>query len=160
MTRKIVFFENHFIEFYQKQDEKVKGKIQYVFEIIRQVERVPEKFLKHLSGTDGLSGQGNRLQKSPVLRTPPFQRGNAIHLLIGSRIGCAFQIKSVLEIFHLVKRQVVSDCPDFPGYELNTRQTYIASSAVLMMGSWSFCSVDLKRRNREPLYLNWKRRSN
>lgn len=54
MNRKIVFYENHFIEFYQNQDQKVKGKIQYVFELIKQVDRVPEKFLKHLSGRNGL----------------------------------------------------------------------------------------------------------
>ena len=54
MVRKIIFFENHFIEFYQKQNIKVKGKIQYVFELLRQVERVPKKFLKHLSGTNGI----------------------------------------------------------------------------------------------------------
>lgn len=44
----------HFIEFYQNQNSKVKGKIQYVFELIKQIERVPEKFLKHLKGTSGL----------------------------------------------------------------------------------------------------------
>ncbi len=54
MIRKIIFFEGHFIEFYQKQDEKVKRKIQYVFELLKQVERVPKKFLEHLTGTDGL----------------------------------------------------------------------------------------------------------
>jgi len=54
VVRKIIFFEDHFIEFYQKQNSKVKGKIQYVFELLKQVERVPEKFLKHLSGTKGL----------------------------------------------------------------------------------------------------------
>ena len=54
MVRKIIFHENHFIEFYQEQNEKVKGKIKYVFELIQQVDRVPEKFLKHLTGTNGL----------------------------------------------------------------------------------------------------------
>lgn len=54
MVRKIIFFETHFIEFYQEQDAKVKTKIQYVLELIKQVDRVPEKFLKHLEGTDGL----------------------------------------------------------------------------------------------------------
>lgn len=54
MNRKIIFYENHFIEFYQKLDQKVKEKIQYVFELIRQVDRVPKKFLKHLTGTNGL----------------------------------------------------------------------------------------------------------
>lgn len=54
MNRRIIFHENHFIEFYQKQDKNVRGKIQYVFELIKQVDRVPEKFLKHLPGTNGL----------------------------------------------------------------------------------------------------------
>jgi len=45
MVKKIIFYENHFMEFYQNQDEKVKSKIQYVFELIKQVERVPKKFL-------------------------------------------------------------------------------------------------------------------
>ncbi len=54
IVRTIVFHENHFIEFYMVQDQKVKAKIQYVFELIRQVDRVPEKFLKHLTGTNGL----------------------------------------------------------------------------------------------------------
>ena len=52
--RTIIFYENHFIDFYQKQDQKVKEKIQYVLELVRQVDRVPEKFLKYLSGTKGL----------------------------------------------------------------------------------------------------------
>ncbi|MCC4211677.1 type II toxin-antitoxin system RelE/ParE family toxin [Leeuwenhoekiella sp. Mr9] len=42
------------MKFYLGQDEKVKQKIKYVFELIKQVDRVPEKFLKHLTGTNGL----------------------------------------------------------------------------------------------------------
>ena len=54
MARIIIFHDVHFIRFYQNQDEKVKRKIQYVLELIKQVDRVPEKFLKHLTGTEGL----------------------------------------------------------------------------------------------------------
>lgn len=54
MNRTIIFYENHFTDFYQKQDQKVREKIKYVFELIRQVDRVPEKFLTHLTGTAGL----------------------------------------------------------------------------------------------------------
>lgn len=54
MVREIIFFENHFIEFYQNLDDKVKLKIQYVFQLIKQVEKVPKKFFKHLAGTNGL----------------------------------------------------------------------------------------------------------
>lgn len=38
MQRKIIFHENHFIDFYQTLNEKVKVKIQYVLELIKQVE--------------------------------------------------------------------------------------------------------------------------
>ena len=54
MNREINFHENHFIEFYQVQNDKVKEKIKYVLELIKQVEKVPEKFLKHLTNTNGL----------------------------------------------------------------------------------------------------------
>jgi phage-related protein len=54
MKRNIIFYEKYFIEFYLKQEPKVKEKIQYVFELIRQVDRVPEKFLKHVTATEVL----------------------------------------------------------------------------------------------------------
>ncbi|MDB5212037.1 MAG: Phage derived protein Gp49-like [Sediminibacterium sp.] len=52
--RTISFYDGHFSAFYSEQSVRVKNKIKFVFSIIRTVERVPEKFLKHLSGTDGL----------------------------------------------------------------------------------------------------------
>jgi phage-related protein len=35
-------------------DSNVQEKIEYVFKVIRTVDRVPQKFLKHIEGTDGL----------------------------------------------------------------------------------------------------------
>lgn len=52
--RRIIFHGTYFTEFYLSQPAAVQEKIEYVFRLIQQVERVPEKFLKHLSGTDGL----------------------------------------------------------------------------------------------------------
>jgi phage-related protein len=54
MTRKIIFYESHFIDFYRNLDIKVKLKIQYVFELIKQVDHVPSKFLKQIIGIQGL----------------------------------------------------------------------------------------------------------
>lgn len=54
MKRKIIFYENYFMDFYLSQESKVQEKIQYVLELIRQVDRVPEKFLKYMEGTNGL----------------------------------------------------------------------------------------------------------
>jgi phage-related protein len=54
VIRKIIFYDKYFLDFYNEQNQKVKGKIKYVLELVKQVERVPEKFLKHLKGTEGL----------------------------------------------------------------------------------------------------------
>ncbi len=54
MTREIKFFEDYFIEFYVSLDLTVQEKIEYVFKVIRTVDRIPQKFLKHIEGTDGL----------------------------------------------------------------------------------------------------------
>ena len=54
MKRRITFYGDHFTEVYSKQSLKVQKKIEYVFNLVKQVERVPEKFFKHLTGTNGL----------------------------------------------------------------------------------------------------------
>lgn len=54
MIREITFYQDHFTEFYAAQPKKVQEKIGYVFTIIQNVDRVPKKFLDHLTGTDGL----------------------------------------------------------------------------------------------------------
>jgi phage-related protein len=52
--RKIIFHGDHFMDFYIEQKPKVQEKIEFVFKIISQVERVSKKFLDHMEGSDGL----------------------------------------------------------------------------------------------------------
>jgi len=54
MAREIIFYEKYFIEFYLSLDLSVQEKIEYVFKVIRTVDMIPQKFLKHIQGTDGL----------------------------------------------------------------------------------------------------------
>ena len=54
MIRQIIFHGEYFLDFYQGLDAKVKSKVQYVLELIKQVERVPVKFLAPMSGYKGL----------------------------------------------------------------------------------------------------------
>lgn len=54
MARTIIFHGDYFMNFYKTLDDKVKEKVKYVLELIKQVDRVPEKFLVPMSGYDGL----------------------------------------------------------------------------------------------------------
>lgn len=54
MQREILVFGKYFLEFFNKLDPKTKEKITYVLDIVKFTSIVPEKFLKHIEGTDGL----------------------------------------------------------------------------------------------------------
>ena len=52
--RTVIFYKDYFEKFFVKQREKVKDKIVWTFELIEELERVPETYLKHLENTEGL----------------------------------------------------------------------------------------------------------
>ena len=53
-VRKIIIYKNYFNDFFIKQRQKVKDKIIWTFELIEELQRLPETYFKHLEGTDGL----------------------------------------------------------------------------------------------------------
>ena len=53
-VRTAIFYKDYFDEFFVKQREKVKDKIIWTLELIEELERVPETYLKHIENTDGL----------------------------------------------------------------------------------------------------------
>ena len=52
--RDIIFYKQYFPKFFSEQTNQVKEKILFVFKVIRTVEHVPKKFLKHLTDKEGL----------------------------------------------------------------------------------------------------------
>lgn len=54
MIRRIVFYKNHFVDFFQTLDSKVQEKIEYVFYIIRNSEIIPSRFFKSIKNAEGL----------------------------------------------------------------------------------------------------------
>jgi phage-related protein len=52
--REAIVYGNYFWDFYNAQSEQVQMKIDWVIGLVRSLQIVPVKFLKHLEGTDGL----------------------------------------------------------------------------------------------------------
>lgn len=52
--RTIIFYKNYFEEFFIRQREKVKAKIIWTFDLIEEMEKVPETYLKRIENTEGL----------------------------------------------------------------------------------------------------------
>ena len=52
--RTIIFYKDYFEKFFVKQRQKVRDKIIWTFDLIENLPRVPELYLKHIENTDGL----------------------------------------------------------------------------------------------------------
>ncbi|TAE91194.1 MAG: type II toxin-antitoxin system RelE/ParE family toxin [Bacteroidetes bacterium] len=52
--RKITFYKDYFQDFFNKQSKKVKAKMIWTFNLVEELQRVPETYLKHIENTDGL----------------------------------------------------------------------------------------------------------
>ena len=50
-VRKVIFFGEHFWEFYNSQTPKIKERINWTIKLIKTIERVPTKYLKNITGT-------------------------------------------------------------------------------------------------------------
>lgn len=52
--RHIVAYKDHFEKFLVKQPERVRIKIYKILNLIEYEQKVPEKYIKHIEGTNGL----------------------------------------------------------------------------------------------------------
>jgi hypothetical protein len=53
-VREVIAYKDHFEDFLKKQPVKVQNKIFKIIEAIETLERIPVKYLKIISGTNGL----------------------------------------------------------------------------------------------------------
>jgi len=83
VVRKIIFHGYYFLDFYKNLDIKVKAKIQFVFELIKQVDSVPNKFLAPIKGYKGLFEIRIEYQSNIYRVFCCFDKGQLVVLLNG-----------------------------------------------------------------------------
>ena len=76
-------YKNYFWDFYNSQSLKVQGKVDFVIGLARTLRIVPEKFLKHLEGTDGLYEMRIKVGSNIFRLFCFFDEGNLVILLGG-----------------------------------------------------------------------------
>jgi len=52
--RTIIFYKDYFENFFVIQRTKVQDKIIWTFDLVEELQRIPEIYLKNIEGTDGL----------------------------------------------------------------------------------------------------------
>lgn len=52
--RSVIFYKDYFDLFFVEQKQKVRDKIIWTLDLIEQLQRIPETYLKHIEGANGL----------------------------------------------------------------------------------------------------------
>lgn len=52
--REVYYFKRYYLDFFEKQKPVVQQKLNWTIELIAKLEKIPEKYFKHLTGTSGL----------------------------------------------------------------------------------------------------------
>ena len=50
-VRKVIIYGDHFWKFYHKQNQKTKDKINWTIKLVQTLDRIPEKYFKHIVET-------------------------------------------------------------------------------------------------------------
>ena len=105
--RKVSFYKSYFQSFFVDLPPNVKKKFAWTFDLICLLQVVPEEYLKHLTGTNGLYEVGVQVGSNIYRAFCFFEKGNLIVLANGfqkksqktpkSEIERAIRIKSEYE---------------------------------------------------------------
>ena len=95
--RQIIYYKHYFEEFFNEQTDKVKAKIDEVLFTITIVDRVPKKFLDHLTGTNGLYEVRIELGSNIYRVFCCFDEGRLVVLFNGFQKKTQKTPKSVIE---------------------------------------------------------------
>jgi phage-related protein len=82
-TRQLIYFKNYFWDFFNKQPEKVKDKIDYVLYLVTYAERIPKKFFDQIKGYDGLFEIRIEFESNIYRIFCCFDQGNLVVLFNG-----------------------------------------------------------------------------
>ena len=111
--RKIVFFKSYLQNFFNQQSKKVKEKIVWTFDLIEDLQRVPETYFKHLEDTDGLYEIRVQLGSDIFRIFCFFDKGNLVVLANGFQKKTQKTSKKEIELALKIKAAYENEKEEF-----------------------------------------------
>lgn len=103
--RDIYVYGSDFWTFYHEQSQKVQEKIDWVIDLVRTLPIIPERFFKHLEGSDGLFEIRIKVGSNIFRVFTFFDKGNLVILLNGFQKKSQKTPKSEIERAERLKQQ-------------------------------------------------------
>lgn len=83
IPRSILFYRGYFLDFYNAQRPNVRKKIDWTIGLLRDLPSIPEKYFKHLEGTEGLFELRVKISTNIFRIFCFFDEGNLVVLING-----------------------------------------------------------------------------
>jgi len=103
--RQIFYYENHYLDFFNKQRPEVKKKFNWTLQLIATVDRVPKKYFEHLTNSTGIFEIRVEVGSDIFRVFSFFDKGNLIILANGFQKKTQKTPKNELELAEKLKKQ-------------------------------------------------------
>jgi len=102
--RNVFYYKNYYLDFFNKQKSDVKKKFNWTLHLISTIDRIPDKFLKHLAGTTGIYEIRVEVGSDIFRVFCFFDKGNLIILVNGFQKKTQKTPKNEIEIAEKLKK--------------------------------------------------------
>lgn len=109
MSRKLSTYGKYFFDFYNKLDEDLQEKIDWVFELIKSVDHIPKKYFQHVENSDGLFEIRIEFESNIYRIFCFFDEGNLVILINAFQKKTQKTPKSELDFAKNLKKQYFVD---------------------------------------------------
>jgi len=103
--RDIFYFEDYYLKFYEGLNLDVRKKFNWTLQLIATIERVPEKYFKHMTGTSGLYEIRVEVGSNIYRVFSFFDKGQLVILVNGFQKKTQKTPKSEIELAEKLKKQ-------------------------------------------------------
>ncbi|MHB1179536.1 MAG: type II toxin-antitoxin system RelE/ParE family toxin [Daejeonella sp.] len=103
--REIFYYQNYYLEFFEKLKPEVKRKFNWTLQLIATIDKVPEKYFKHMTGSSGIFEIRVEAGSDIYRVFSFFDKGQLIILLNGFQKKSQKTPKNELELAEKLKKQ-------------------------------------------------------
>ena len=105
LFRNIFYYKNYYLDFYATLNPEVKKKFNWTLQLVSEIERVPEKYFSHMTGSSGLFEIRVEVGSNIYRVFSFFDEGKLIVLVNGFIKKTQKTPKSEIELAEKLKKQ-------------------------------------------------------
>ena len=104
-VRNIFYYKNYYLDFYATLNPEVRKKFNWTLQLISEIDRVPEKYFSHMTGSSGLFEIRVEVGSNIYRTFSFFDEGKLIVLINGFIKKTRKTPKSEIELAEILKKQ-------------------------------------------------------